>query len=234
MVALQWSMQNLYGVNPGETWWCGSDIGWVVGHSYIVYGAAAARRDLDPLRGQAGRHARRRRLLARHLRARRGRVLHRADRVPRHQEGRPRGQVLRQIRSVEIPHAVPRRRARRSRHHPVGRAAVEEARHRPLVADRDRLVHRRQSGGPRPASGQARLADGGDAGLRRPRGRRRQQGIAARHDGLARHQAAAAAGVPADAVATRTTAWSKATSPNSPATTRPPTPATSTPTATSM
>src|SRR5882757_295035 len=37
MVALQWSMQNLYGVNPGETWWCGSDIGWVVGHSYIIY-----------------------------------------------------------------------------------------------------------------------------------------------------------------------------------------------------
>lgn len=38
MVALKWSMQNLYGINPGEVWWCGSDIGWVVGHSYIVYG----------------------------------------------------------------------------------------------------------------------------------------------------------------------------------------------------
>jgi len=38
MVALKWSMQNLYGVNPGEIWWCASDIGWVVGHSYIVYG----------------------------------------------------------------------------------------------------------------------------------------------------------------------------------------------------
>ncbi len=37
-VALKWSMKNLYGVNPGEVWWCGSDIGWVVGHSYIVYG----------------------------------------------------------------------------------------------------------------------------------------------------------------------------------------------------
>jgi propionyl-CoA synthetase len=37
MVALKWSMQNLYGVEPGEIWWCGSDIGWVVGHSYIVY-----------------------------------------------------------------------------------------------------------------------------------------------------------------------------------------------------
>jgi propionyl-CoA synthetase len=37
LVALQWSMFNLYGVKPGEVWWCGSDIGWVVGHSYIVY-----------------------------------------------------------------------------------------------------------------------------------------------------------------------------------------------------
>jgi propionyl-CoA synthetase len=31
-------MFNLYGIKPGEVWWCGSDIGWVVGHSYIVYG----------------------------------------------------------------------------------------------------------------------------------------------------------------------------------------------------
>jgi len=38
LVAINWSMQNLYGVKPGEVWWCGSDIGWVVGHSYIVYG----------------------------------------------------------------------------------------------------------------------------------------------------------------------------------------------------
>jgi propionyl-CoA synthetase len=37
MVALRWSMENLYGVAPGETYWAGSDIGWVVGHSYIVY-----------------------------------------------------------------------------------------------------------------------------------------------------------------------------------------------------
>ena len=37
LVALKWSMQYLYGVNPGEVWWSGSDVGWVVGHSYIVY-----------------------------------------------------------------------------------------------------------------------------------------------------------------------------------------------------
>ena len=38
MVALKWTMHGLYGVNPGEVWWGASDVGWVVGHSYIVYG----------------------------------------------------------------------------------------------------------------------------------------------------------------------------------------------------
>ncbi len=37
LVALAWSMPNLYGVSPGEVYWCASDVGWVVGHSYIVY-----------------------------------------------------------------------------------------------------------------------------------------------------------------------------------------------------
>ena len=37
-VALKWSMKNLYGVDPGEVYWAASDVGWVVGHSYIVYG----------------------------------------------------------------------------------------------------------------------------------------------------------------------------------------------------
>ena len=37
-VALTWSMANLYDVAPGEVYFCASDIGWVVGHSYIVYG----------------------------------------------------------------------------------------------------------------------------------------------------------------------------------------------------
>lgn len=36
-VALKWSMKNLYDANPGETFWAASDVGWVVGHSYIVY-----------------------------------------------------------------------------------------------------------------------------------------------------------------------------------------------------
>jgi propionyl-CoA synthetase len=36
-VALEWTMKNVYGVEPGEVYWAASDVGWVVGHSYIVY-----------------------------------------------------------------------------------------------------------------------------------------------------------------------------------------------------
>jgi len=36
-VALHWSMRNIYGLAPGEVFWTASDVGWVVGHSYIVY-----------------------------------------------------------------------------------------------------------------------------------------------------------------------------------------------------
>ena len=36
-VALHWSMRNIYGVEPGEVYWAASDIGWIVGHSYIMY-----------------------------------------------------------------------------------------------------------------------------------------------------------------------------------------------------
>ncbi|GAB2924039.1 propionyl-CoA synthetase [Nonomuraea fastidiosa] len=41
-VALHWSMSNVYGAAPGEVFWAASDVGWVVGHSYIVYGPLLA------------------------------------------------------------------------------------------------------------------------------------------------------------------------------------------------
>jgi len=37
MVALKWTMENIYASKPGEVFWAASDVGWVVGHSYIVY-----------------------------------------------------------------------------------------------------------------------------------------------------------------------------------------------------
>ncbi|SNT38771.1 propionyl-CoA synthetase [Tropicimonas sediminicola] len=42
LVALQWSMENIYNVGPGERFWAASDVGWVVGHSYIAYGPLLA------------------------------------------------------------------------------------------------------------------------------------------------------------------------------------------------
>lgn len=38
LAALKWSMKHIYDVTPGEVFWAASDVGWVVGHSYIVYG----------------------------------------------------------------------------------------------------------------------------------------------------------------------------------------------------
>ncbi|QCO97761.1 propionyl-CoA synthetase [Arthrobacter sp. 24S4-2] len=41
-VALAWTMENIYDVGPGDVMWTASDVGWVVGHSYIVYGPLLA------------------------------------------------------------------------------------------------------------------------------------------------------------------------------------------------
>jgi len=41
-VALSWSMANIYGIGAGDPFWAASDVGWVVGHSYIVYGPLLA------------------------------------------------------------------------------------------------------------------------------------------------------------------------------------------------
>ncbi|MEM1180533.1 MAG: propionyl-CoA synthetase [Acidobacteriota bacterium] len=41
-VALRWTMEAVYGVRPGDVYWAASDVGWVVGHSYIVYGPLLA------------------------------------------------------------------------------------------------------------------------------------------------------------------------------------------------
>jgi acyl-coenzyme A synthetase/AMP-(fatty) acid ligase len=41
LVALKWSMKHIYGVSPGDVFWAASDVGWVVGHSYIVYAPLA-------------------------------------------------------------------------------------------------------------------------------------------------------------------------------------------------
>ena len=176
MVALKWSMQNLYGVEPGEVYWAASDVGWVVGHSYIVYapllhGCTTVLYEGKPVgTPDAGAFWR---VIAEH-----GVVdpLHRADGVPRHQEGGPGRQAPEELRPVRLPRPVPRRRAGRPRHRRLGRSASWAC---PVIDH----WWQTETGWPiagnplglGAAAGQARLADRADAGLRRAGARRGRQ-----------------------------------------------------------
>ena len=149
MVALKWSMQNLYGIDPGEVWWAASDIGWVVGHSYIVYapllhGCTTILYEGKPVgtpdAGAFWRVIAEHKVVSMFTAPTAFRAIKKED---------PDGKLLGAIRPAPLPHAVPRRRARRPADHPVGRGHAEGSGARSLVADRDRLVHRRQSGGAR-------------------------------------------------------------------------------------
>ena len=173
--ALLWSMRHLYGVEPGEVFWAASDVGWVVGHSYIVYAPLLNGNTTVALRGQAGRHARPRRLLAGHQPAQGAAPLFTAPtafRAIRKED--PEGTFIGKYDLAGLPHPLPRRRALRSRHAALGRGPARRAGDRPLVADRDRLADRRQPRRHRAAAGQARLADPAGAGLRRPQSSTRQ------------------------------------------------------------
>ena len=78
-VALLWSMRHIYDIDPGDVFWAASDVGWVVGHSYIVYGPLLAGAHDRALRGKAHRHTGSRRVLASGGRVRGEGVVHRAD-----------------------------------------------------------------------------------------------------------------------------------------------------------
>ena len=173
-VALPWSMANIYGVKPGEVFWAASDVGWVVGHSYIVYapllyGCTSVLYEGKPVgTPDAGAFWR---VIAQHGVAAlftaptAFRAIKRED---------PEGKLIRRYDLVEVPRAVPRRRARRSADRRMGRAAAQRAGDRSLVADRDRLADRRQLPRPRAAAGEARLVDQAGAGLGPARARRRR------------------------------------------------------------
>ena len=90
-VALTWSMGAVFDAHPGETYWAASDIGWVVGHSYIVYGPLLQGCTTVMYEGKPVGHAGRRRVLAGVRRPRRRRDVHGAHRDPRDQARRPRG-----------------------------------------------------------------------------------------------------------------------------------------------
>ena len=168
-VALNWTMQHIYGVEPGEVYWAASDVGWVVGHSYIVYapllhGCTTVLYEGKPVgTPDAGAFWR---VIVASISVR---AVHRADRVPRDQARGSAGRAsssydLSRLRTLFLagercdPDTL--RWAQELLGMPGGRS---------LVANRDRLADRRQLRRDRAAAGQAGLADAGRAGLGRQR-----------------------------------------------------------------
>ncbi len=146
MVALKWSMQNFYGVNPGEVYWAASDVGWVVGHSYIVYapllhGCTSILYEGKPVgTPDAGAFWR---VIAEHSCV----ALFTAPTAFRAiKKEDPQGKLLAQHRYCA-----------------VGGTPAQGAGDRPLVANRDRLGDRGKSRWPRQVAGEVRLRIGGDA-----------------------------------------------------------------------
>ena len=165
MVALKWTMSNIYGIAPGEVFWAASDVGWVVGHSYIVYapllhGATTVLFEGKPVgtpdAGTFWRVISEHGVKAMFTAPTAFRAIKKED---------PEGNFIRKYDLARFPHPLPRRRARRPRHGEMGRAKARRAGDRPLVANRDRLGDRRQSGGLGTTAGEIRLPHRRHAGL---------------------------------------------------------------------
>ena len=157
-VALAWTMRNVYDVGPGETMFTASDVGWVVGHSYIVYapllvGANDVLYEGKPVgTPDAGQFWR--------VRAEHGvSTLFTAPTAFRAIEGRPGRGAPGRVRPVRPALSLPRRRAAGPGDLPVGVGPARHPRGRPLVADRDGVADLREPDGPRAAADQARLPD---------------------------------------------------------------------------
>ena len=159
---------NIYGVRPGETFWAASDVGWVVGHSYIVYAPLLAGCTTivyegkpvgTPDAGAFWRVCAEHKVSALFTAPTAFRAIRKedpdGDHIRRHDLSALRALFLAGERCDPATLLWARDPAR----HP---------RHRPLVADRDRLGDLRQPAGPRAAAGQARLAEPAHARLRRP------------------------------------------------------------------
>ena len=163
IVALKWSMKAIYNVEPGETYWAASDIGWVVGHSYIVYapllhGCATVLYEGKPIgTPDAGAFWR----VVEDYKVRAFFTAPTAFRAVRKED--PKAALLKKY-DISSMHTL---FLAGERADPdtvaVGGKGSRQAGCRPLVADRDRLGDRGQSRGPRHPADKARLADRADA-----------------------------------------------------------------------
>jgi propionyl-CoA synthetase len=93
-VALKWTMKAVYNVEAGDVYWAASDVGWVVGHSYIVYAPLLAGLHHHPVRRQAGGYTRRRCVLAGDFPAQGQEHVHRPHGLPGHQAQDPTAELM--------------------------------------------------------------------------------------------------------------------------------------------
>ena len=203
MVALKWSMKAIYDIDPGETFWAASDVGWVVGHSYIVYapllhGCASVLYEGKPVgtpdAGAFWRVISEHNVAALFTAPTAFRAIRRDD---------PDGSFIKKYDLSKFRTLFLAGERADTATHRMGGASSRPPGHRSLVADGDRLVDLRQSGRARADAGQIRLARRADAGLRPAGPRRRRAPGRRRHARQHRRQAAAAAGLAADALERR-------------------------------
>ena len=141
-VALTWSMPNIYGVNAGEVFWAASDVGWVVGHSYIVYAPLLA--GATTVLYEARRYPRCWRVLACCCRAQGQCALHCANGISGHQERGSQCRTPCWARHLIAEDTLLSGGAPRSRDLPLGKPAPEHSDRRQLVADRNWVADRGQ------------------------------------------------------------------------------------------
>ena len=195
-VALAWAMRNIYDIGPGDTMFTASDVGWVVGHSFIVYGPLLAGATTVLYEGKpvgtpdASEFWRIVEDYGVKTMFTAPTALRAIRRVDPDLEGLPPG-------PSDAADALPRRGAARPRDLALGQRWTRRAHRRPLVADRDGLADLRDPGGVRVPAGQGRLDGRADARLRRanprrqgPRPHRHGRG---RVDARRQHRAAGAA-----------------------------------------
>ena len=146
LVALNWSMKNIYNVDPGEVYWAASDVGWVVGHSYIVYAPLLAGNTTILFEGKpvgtpdASTFWR---VMAEHNVA----SMFTAPTAFRAiKQNDPDGEMAAQFDLSNLPHHLPGRRTGRPGHDPLAGKDLRQAGDRPLVANGDWLDDRWQSG----------------------------------------------------------------------------------------
>jgi propionyl-CoA synthetase len=102
LVALKWTMGAVYNIEAGDVYWAASDVGWVVGHSYIVYAPLLKGCTTIVFEGKPVGTPDAGSFLAGHIGAQGQGDVYRSDGLPGHQTGRPPGGTDEKLRPVEF------------------------------------------------------------------------------------------------------------------------------------